>query len=223
MSGHHHHHHGHGGGHCHDEDGHDHSNDITPAIQSLLYSQVQFDSITTLNEATPKSGAAIVKKTWAERLNDEPELESDADEQLLMYIPFTGQVKVHSLLVYTAPTPSAPKTLKLFKNRDDIDFATASELSPTQTIEIPQPVAGADVFEIPLNRAHWNATTSITLFFEDNWSDGEEDVTKVGYVGFKGTFMALNREPVNFLYEAAANPNDHVAIQGVSGVGSRIL
>ncbi|RAH64922.1 PITH domain-containing protein [Aspergillus aculeatinus CBS 121060] len=222
MSGHH-HHHGHGGGHCHDEDGHDHSNDITPAIQSLLYSQVQFDSITTLNEATPKSGAAIVKKTWAERLDDEPELESDTDEQLLMYIPFTGQVKVHSLLVYTAPTPSAPKTLKLFKNRDDIDFATASELSPTQTIEIPQPVAGADVFEIPLNRAHWNATTSITLFFEDNWSDGEEDVTKVGYVGFKGTFMALNREPVNFLYEAAANPNDHVAIQGVSGVGSRIL
>ncbi|RAH82069.1 DUF1000 domain protein [Aspergillus japonicus CBS 114.51] len=222
MSGQH-HHHGHGGGHCHDEDGHDHSNDITPAIQSLLYSQVQFDSITTLNEATPKSGAAIVKKTWAERLDDEPELESDADEQLLMYIPFTGQVKVHSLLIYTAPTPSAPKTLKLFKNRDDIDFATASELSPTQTIEIPQPVAGADVFEIPLNRAHWNTTTSITLFFEDNWSDGEEDVTKVGYVGFKGTFMALNREPVNFLYEAAANPNDHVAIQGVNGVGSRIL
>lgn len=40
-----------------------------------------------LSEATPKAGAAIVKKTWAERLNDEPELESDADEQLLMYIP----------------------------------------------------------------------------------------------------------------------------------------
>ena len=38
-------------------------------------------------EATPKSGAAIVQKTWSERLNDEPELESDADEQLLMYIP----------------------------------------------------------------------------------------------------------------------------------------
>ena len=38
-------------------------------------------------EATPKSGSAIVQKSWAERLNDEPELESDADEQLLMYIP----------------------------------------------------------------------------------------------------------------------------------------
>lgn len=136
---------------------------------------------------------------------------------------FTGQVKVHSLLIYTAPSPSAPKTLKLFKNRDDLDFGTASDLKPTQTVEIPQPVPGADVFELPLNRAHWNATTSITLFFEDNWSDGEEDVTKVGYIGFKGQFMALNREPISFLYEAAANPGDHVAIQGVNGVGSRIL
>lgn len=40
-----------------------------------------------LTEAAPEAGAAIVRKTWAERLNDEPELESDADEQLLMYIP----------------------------------------------------------------------------------------------------------------------------------------
>jgi hypothetical protein len=62
-------------------------------------------------------------------------------------------------------------------------------------------------------------TTSITLFFEDNWSDGEEEETRIGYVGFKGQFMPLNREPVSFLYEAAANPKDHVAIAGVDGVG----
>lgn len=139
------------------------------------------------------------------------------------FYSFTGQVKVHSLLIYTAPTPSAPKTLKLFKNRDNLDFATASELAPTQKLEIPQPVPGSDVFELNLNRAHWNTTTSITLFFEDNWSDGEEEVTKVGYIGFKGQFTALNREPINFLYEAAANPGDHVAIPGISDVGGRIM
>lgn len=76
--------------------------------------------------------------------------------------------------------------------------------------------------EIPLQRAHFNGTTSITLFFEDNWSDGEEDETHVGYLGFKGQFMALNREPVTVSYEAAANPKDHVAIQGLGGVGSTI-
>ncbi|EEA27705.1 hypothetical protein TMatcc_004001 [Talaromyces marneffei ATCC 18224] len=215
MSGHHHHGHGHGG-HCHDE-GHDHSNDITPALQSLLYSQIQFDMVSTLNESVPRAGTSILQKSWAERLNEQPELESDADEQLLMYIPFAGQVKLHSLLIYTAPTPSAPKTVKLFKNRNDLDFSMASDLKPTQTIEIPQPVTGTDVFELPLNRALWNTTTSITLFFEDNW--GEEETTKIGYLGFKGQFMALNREPVSVMYEAAANPSDHVAIQGVQGIG----
>ena len=130
---------------------------------------------------------------------------------------------MHSVLVWTAPTSSAPKSVKLFKNRDDLDFATASELTPTQTIEIPQPVPGSDVFEIPLTRAHWNATTSVTLFFEDNWSGGDDDVTRVGYVGFKGQFMALSREPISFLYEAAANPSDHVAIPGLSDVGGRVM
>lgn len=151
--------------------------------------------------------------------NQQPDSKYDTNTIDLRFI---GQTKLHSLLIYTAPTSSAPKTVKLFKNRDDLDFSLATELSPIQTLEIPQPQAGVDVFEIPLNRAHWNTTTSVTLFFEDNWSDGEEDVTKVGYIGFKGQFMRLNREPMNFLYEAAANPSDHVSIPGVSGLGGRV-
>ncbi|KAK2736003.1 hypothetical protein FQN57_000896 [Myotisia sp. PD_48] len=216
---HHHHHDDHDHHHGHDHADHDHSDDITPALQSLLYSQIDFDGIVTLNEKQPKSGAAIVKKSWSQRLETDPQLESDADEQLLMHIPFTGQVKLHSLLIYSPPTPSAPDTIKLFRNRADIDFSIASDLAATQTISIPQSLTGADaaVLEIPLNRALWNATTSITLFFEDNWSHGEDDVTQVGYIGFKGQFTALNKEPVTFLYEAAANPKDHSIIQGIEG------
>lgn len=82
--------------HCHDEhdghhhhhgDEHDHSDDITPALQFSLYQHINFDEVTTLNETTHGSGKAIVKKTWAERLTDEPELASDADEQLIINIP----------------------------------------------------------------------------------------------------------------------------------------
>lgn len=78
--------HGHGDHHHHDHE-HDHSDDITPAIQFSLYEQINFDEVTTLNESTRDSGKAIVKKTWAERLDTEPELASDADEQLLMTVP----------------------------------------------------------------------------------------------------------------------------------------
>lgn len=142
---------------------------------------------------------------------------------LIIFSRFTGQVNLHSLLIWTDPMDVAPKTIKLFKNREDLDFESADELEPTQVLEIPEPVLDEHVFEMPLNRALWNATTSITLFFEENWSSGEEDVTVVGYIGFKGQFMALNREPVSFLYEAAANPQDHVAIPGVSGGGGRVM
>ena len=75
------------GGHDHHHD-HDHSDDITPALQFSLYQHIHFDEITTLNEAHSGSGKAVVKKTWAERLDPEPELASDTDEQILMTIPY---------------------------------------------------------------------------------------------------------------------------------------
>jgi len=203
------------GGHGHGYDEHDHSHDLDPALQSNLHQQIDFDGITTLNEAEPKSGARIAKKTWAQRMDDSPELESDADEQLLMHIPFTGQIKLYALLIRTSDSASAPRKLKLFRNREDLDFSTAADLKPTQTIELPR---SNDVAEIALNRALWNTTTSINLFFEDNHSDGEEDVTRISYLGFTGEYVALNREPVSFLYEAAANPSDHKVIQGLSNV-----
>lgn len=79
--------HGHDHGHDHSHGGHDHSDDLTPAIQNHIYQQIDFDAINTLNESSPRAGSKICQKTWAERLNLEPELCSDADEQLLMHIP----------------------------------------------------------------------------------------------------------------------------------------
>lgn len=81
----------------------------------------------------------------------------------------------------------------------------------------------AEVQEIPVKRALFNTTRILTLFFEDNWSDGEEDVTRISYLGFKGDFMKLNKEPISFLYEAAANPGDHKMVAGVKeGLGRSI-
>ena len=73
--------------HDHHDHEHDHSDDITPALQHSLYEQINFDEIVTLNEDRRDAGKAIVKKTWAERLTTEPELASDVDEQLLMTVP----------------------------------------------------------------------------------------------------------------------------------------
>lgn len=130
-------------------------------------------------------------------------------------ISFTGQVRLHSILLRTSATESAPKTLKVFLNRDDLDFGTASDMPPTQTLELSQT---NDIQELPVKRALFNTTRSLALFFEDNFSQGEEDVTRISYLAFKGEFMRLNKEPINFLYEAAANPSDH-KVKGTSALG----
>jgi hypothetical protein len=135
-------------------------------------------------------------------------------------ISFTGQVRLHSILIRTSTSDSAPSTLKLHLNRDDLDFASASDLSATQTLQLAQSNA---IQEYPVKRALFNATRSLTLFFEDNWGAGEEDVTRISYLGFKGEFMKLSKEPISFLYEAAANPRDHASIVGVKGgIGSTL-
>lgn len=129
---------------------------------------------------------------------------------------FTAQIRLHSILIRTSDSSSAPMTLKVFLNNDDLDFSTASEMKPTQKLDLAQ---SNEIQEVPVKRALFNTTRSLDLFFEDNWGQGEEDETRISYLGFKGEWMKLSREPVNFLYEAAANPKDHKLASGVGSKG----
>ena len=88
MSGSHHDHSSDHDHHDHDHDGgHDHSDETSPALQTLLWKQIDLNKIRTLNESETDAGRKIVEKTWQDHLNAEPMLASDADEQLLMFIP----------------------------------------------------------------------------------------------------------------------------------------
>ncbi|KAI1173185.1 PITH domain-containing protein [Nemania sp. FL0916] len=217
---------GHGGcggddGHGHHNHEHDHSDDITPALQHNLYQHIRFDDIVTMNEAEFHSGRDIVKKTWTERLDPTPELASDTDEQILMNVPFTGQVKLHSILLRSSQSNSAPRTLRVFINRNDLDFESADDLAPVQEFELSQT---SEVQELPVKRALFGKVQRLTLFFVDNFgsparqdSDSDEDsdedsemeVSRLTYLGFKGEWMQLGRAPAQILYESAPNPNDH--------------
>jgi hypothetical protein len=105
--------------------------------------------------------------------------------------------------------------MHLHKNRDSLDFAEVSSSSPTQTLSLAQ---SSEVQEIPVKRALFNNVSTLTLFIEDNWGAGDEDVTRISYIGFKGEWMKLIKEPVVVNYEAAANPKDH-KIKGVASMG----
>ena len=92
-----------------------------------------------------------------------------------------------------------------------------------QVIELSQT---SDIQEIPVKRALFSRVQRLVLFFVDNFGDGEEDVSRISYLGFKGEWTQLGRAPANIIYEAAAQPGDH-SIKGTdvnkmgSGIGGR--
>ncbi|KAI0130822.1 DUF1000-domain-containing protein [Daldinia grandis] len=194
--------HEHNGHHFHDHD-HDHVDELVPAMHHSLYQHIIFNQITTLNETHKGSGRKIIEKTWAESSQLVPELKSYADEQVIINVPFTGQVKLHSILIRSPPDSSAPCTLKVFTNRDDVGFDEAEEMTPTQTFELSQ---FDGIQELPVRRSLFGNVRRLVLFFEDSF--GAES-TCISYLGFKGDWLPVGRAPVNILYEAAPNPNDH--------------
>jgi len=118
-------------------------------------------------------------------------------------------------MIRSSDSGLAPKTLKLFVNRDGMDFGAAAELESVQTFDLPR---SNDILDIQVMRPRFSNVYSLTMFIEDNHGD---EVTEIFYIGFKGDFMKLNREPVEFLYEAAANPHDHKPIVGTRDVAEQ--
>jgi hypothetical protein len=187
-------------------------------VQSL-YKYIDHDRIVTLNESVEGSGAKVFKD-WERRLTVSEFLESDVDEQLLITVPFTGIVRLHSLLVRSASDDRAPNTIRVYKNRQDLDFGVASDLTPLTEFHHPEGVGADDddegtpgtldsegIVEYAFNRAHFSNVSSITLFIQDNHG---ADTSKLTYIGLRGEYQSpLGRAPVVTLYEAAANPRDH--------------
>jgi hypothetical protein len=80
----------------------------------------------------------------------------------------------------------------------------AAYLPPTATITIiPPTYAGqqSEVPEYPVKRVHFNNVRTITLYIENNYGDGDEDASRLWYLGFKGEWTDLKDTPVVAVYE----------------------
>ncbi|KAE8665273.1 Detected protein of confused Function [Hibiscus syriacus] len=80
---------------------HDHScEDDDCSSNWSLYKHIDLSKVTALNEANPGSVKSVFK-AWEERLNSTGEhLESnEGDPELLVYIPFTSDVKIKSISI----------------------------------------------------------------------------------------------------------------------------
>jgi len=173
------HEHDHGHSHDHDHDG------PNRGAEDSLYSRVDRDNVRCLNEREADSGKNVIKP-WHERNDTTKYVESDADEQLILFIPFTGSVKLKSISIKAGPENSCPSKLKAYINREDIDFDTVESFTATQEWEL---VSTNEIVEYPTRLTKMYNVRNLTLYFPENFGD---DVTRISYIGLKGEWTEVS-------------------------------
>lgn len=194
-------------GHSHD---HDHEDDVGLSLRP----QIDFTRVTCLNEEIAGSGSSVLK-LHEERLSATPSVRSpDDDPELLFHIPFTEAVSLKSISIQNLSSNTAtasPRRIKLFADREDLDFETARELAPQQELELLPPhhfVEGT--IDYPLRPAgRFQNISCLSIYIQDNYDDSGESGTEITFVGVKGNGTRMKRMAVETVYESQGMPKDH--------------
>ncbi|CAH0028661.1 unnamed protein product [Clonostachys rhizophaga] len=119
-------------------------------------------------------------------------VQSGADDQLLLFIPFGSSVKLHTLqLTSIIPegeddAPARPGTIHLFINRpQNMDFSEADSTDPTQAIEIqPEDWNSDGTVSIGLRYVKFQKTNSLIIYVKEG--DGEAETVRLDRVKLIG-------------------------------------
>lgn len=229
MSHSHSHSHSHGDNHDH---GHSHGGGSHEApsetySSQLLNSKIDTSQVVCLNLQNSPDEISKLFKDSSLRYQLKPVIKSDADEQLILHIPFlNGSVKLHSVILRTNGTVYCPKTIKFFKNSRDIDFDNVNDTRPAFEVTHPEVgvayedddelmpeelVTESDFVEHYLPKHTFSGVRCLTIFIEDIYGDEEE--SHLHSIELRGEFTELTRDPVITLYELAPNPADHKVLE----------
>ena len=130
-------------------------------------------------------------------------VESDTDEQLMLYVPFMSTLKVHTLYITSLPSkdddepPMRPKTLQIYSNRAHVlGFDEAEDLPATQAITInprdwDQKTGTA---KVELRFVKFQNVTSLVVFVVDGEGNGDKvRIDRIRIVGETGEKRDLGK------------------------------
>lgn len=159
--------------------------DVTDQVDvrglELLNCDSSFGNVRTLFEGAKPTAFEAKGKSAEEGKKDW--VESDTDEQLMMFVPFQSTLKVHSLHITSVPPsggedlPMRPKTLKIYSNKAHVlGFEEAEDIPPTQEVEL-----GANNWDsktgtakVELRFVKFQNVTSLVVFVVDGDGEGEK-------------------------------------------------
>ncbi|KAF2757091.1 putative thioredoxin [Pseudovirgaria hyperparasitica] len=126
-------------------------------------------------------------------------VESDTDEQLMLYIPFNMTMKIHTIQITSRPPrvpegededdelPMRPKTVRIYSNRaHNLGFDEADDITPTQEIELKQQDWNEETgtARLELRFVKFQNVTSLVVFIVDG--DGESERVRLDRIRIIG-------------------------------------
>eukprot|EP00760_Papus_ankaliazontas_P032382 PhM_4_TR5782/c0_g1_i1/m.57067 len=153
-----------------------------------LADSIQYAGVECHNQDTRNNVASIFSQL-ADSMPPGQYLQSDADEQLLLRVPFKNGVKLAEIDI-TAPAGDMrrPKHIKVYLNPTSMSFDTVARLDPAMEVDLGEWTDAGDgqssVCSVRTPFAKFQNVTCLALFVESNEEEG--DVTVVSGLKFKG-------------------------------------
>lgn len=175
--------------------------DITDSVDLLNLDFLNVDSEagnarTVFNTAQPSAiskSSSSAGKDW---------IESDTDEQLMMYMPFQSSLKVHSIHITSFPTEGdddivRPRTLKLYTNKSNVlSFDEAESIPSTQDITLQESDwdAKTGTARLDLRFVKFQNVTSLVIFVSEGEGEGEKTrIDRIRIIGETGEKRAMGK------------------------------
>eukprot|EP00439_Symbiodinium_sp_Y106_P070526 s534_g12.t1 len=111
---------------------------------------------------------------------------------------------ITSITVIGGDGGSAPSSVKLYINREDLDFTSVGDIEPTQEVQLVEDFHGA--IQFPLRAAKFLSVTNVSLYFPHSFG-GER--TRIHWIGLWGVGSEHKRQAVMTVYEAIGNAKDN--------------
>lgn len=167
----------------------------------LLNSDSEFGGVRTLFETGAPSNLNKGKGASTGKDTKSDWVESDVDEQLMLYVPFTSTLKIHTLQITSLPpksdddddddeAPVRPKTIRLYTNRQhNLGFEEAEDIAPTQEFELKPSDwdESTGTAKLELRFVKFQNVYSLVVFVVDGENDGEKTrIDRVKIIGESG-------------------------------------
>lgn len=130
-------------------------------------------------------------------------IQSDTDEQLMLFIPFQSTMKLHSIHITSIPQPEdeepsmRPKTLQLYSNKSTVlGFDEAESTPAVQTIELKQSDwdERTHTAKVELRFVKFQNISSVVVFVVDGDGDAEKTrIDRVRLIGESGEKKTMGK------------------------------